>query len=170
MDPFLGEIRAFSFGRIPKGWAACAGQMMSISQNQALFALLGTYYGGDGATNFALPDLRGRAPVGFGQVTGGVTLPLGTMQGNETVALTEAQIPAHIHSVLGTTAAATTNVPTGSALAQATDPEYAPLSSASMNAAAVGTGGGSGAGHENMQPSLPISWCIATSGIFPSRN
>ena len=170
MDPFLGEIRAFSFGQVPKGWAACAGQMMSISQNQALFSLLGTYYGGDGVTTFALPDLRGRAPVGSGQGTSGTTLPIGATLGSETVALTAAQIPSHTHAVLGITAAATTNVPTGAALAQTTDAEYAPPGGASMNAAAVSTGGGSGVGHNNMQPSLAVSWCIATSGIFPSRN
>lgn len=175
MEPFVGEIRAFAFGQIPKGWALCNGSLMAISQNTALFSLLGVRYGGDGKTNFGLPDLRGRTPMGFGQV-GGVNVPLGTAAGVEAVALTTDQVPSHVHAVRATTAIASTNVPNGNLLAQTSNanvPAYAAPSGATLAAAAVApSGGGAGAGvaHENMQPSLAVSWCIATTGLYPSRN
>lgn len=171
MNPFVGEIRAFAFGRIPKGWALCNGSLMLISQNAALFSLLGARYGGDGKATFGLPDLRGRTPIGYGQV-GGVNVPLGTAAGVETVALTTEQVPSHAHAVRATTTIASTNVPNGNLLAQAiaaTVPAYAAPTSATLAAAAVAPSG-AGVAHENMQPSLAVSWCIATTGLYPSSN
>ena len=171
MEPFVGEIRAFAFGQIPKGWAPCNGSLMAISQNSALFSLLGVRYGGDGKATFGLPDLRGRTPIGYGQV-GGVNVPLGNAAGVETVALTTDQVPSHAHAVRATSAIASTNVPNGNLLAQApaaTVPAYAAPTSATLAAAAVAPSG-AGVAHENMQPSLAVSWCIATTGLYPSRN
>lgn len=171
MEPFVGEIRAFAFGRIPKGWALCNGSLMAISQNTALFSLLGVRYGGDGKATFGLPDLRGRTPIGYGQV-GGVNVPLGTAAGVETVALTTDQVPSHAHAVRATAAIASTNVPNGNLLAQApaaTVPAYAAPTSATLAVAAVAPSGADVA-HENMQPSLAVSWCIATTGLYPSRS
>ncbi|MCE1191426.1 MAG: tail fiber protein [Acidovorax sp.] len=171
MDPFIGEIRAFAFGMIPKGWAVCNGSLLAIAQNQPLFSLLGTRYGGNGQTTFALPDLRGRTPVGYGQTQSG-GLPLGTNGGSETVALTTAQVPSHSHALRGTTGLATTNNPANGVLAQtanAASAAYAAPGSATLAAAAVASSG-AGLAHENMQPSLVVNWCIAINGIFPSRN
>lgn len=168
MDPFIGEIRAFAFGMIPKGWAVCNGALLAIAQNQALFSLLGTRYGGNGQTTFALPDLRGRTPI---QTQIG-TLPLGLSGGSETVALTTAQVPSHSHALRGTTSLATTNNPANGVLAQtanAASAAYAAPGSATLAATAVASSG-AGLAHENMQPSLVVNWCIAVNGIFPSRN
>ena len=171
MEPFIGEIRAFAFGQIPKGWALCNGSLLAIAQNQALFSLLGVRYGGNGQTTFTLPDLRGRTPVGYGQVVG-VSLPLGTSAGAEAVALTTAQVPSHTHALRGTSEQASTNNPAGGVLAQtanAASAAYAVPGSATLAAAAVAPSG-TGLAHENMQPSLAVSWCIATVGLYPSRN
>lgn len=171
MDPFIGEIRAFAFGQIPKGWALCNGSLLAVAQNQALFSLLGTRYGGNGQTTFALPDLRGRTPVGYGQVAG-VSLPLGTSAGAETVALTGTQVPSHTHALRGTSELASTNNPAGGVLAQTANTAsaaYAAPGSATLAAAAVASSG-AGLAHENMQPSLAVSWCIAIVGLYPSRN
>lgn len=168
MDPFIGEIRAFAFGMIPKGWAVCNGALLAIAQNQALFSLLGTRYGGNGQTTFALPDLRGRTPI---QTQIG-TLPLGLSGGSETVALTTAQVPSHSHALRGTTSLATTNNPANGVLAQtanAASAAYAAPGAATLAATAVASSG-TGLAHENMQPSLVVNWCIAVNGIFPSRN
>ena len=112
MDPFIGEIRLVPFNFAPRGWAICAGQLLPINQNQALFALLGTTYGGDGRTTFALPDLRGRIPVGAGQPPAGSSYPLGATGGQETVKLTTGQLPGHAHAVHASSAAGTTKNPT----------------------------------------------------------
>jgi len=166
-EPFLSEIRLMSFVFAPKGWALCNGQLLSINQNQALFSLLGTTYGGNGQTNFALPDLRSRAPVHVGS---GHTL--GERGGEEAHTLSQAELPTHAHAVVGTTASATTRLvgpsvglaaSTGSA---AYSPPGAPVA---MAANALGNVGGSQA-HENRQPFLTLSFCIALQGIFPSPN
>ncbi|KAF1056969.1 MAG: hypothetical protein GAK34_00039 [Delftia tsuruhatensis] len=166
MEPFLGEIRAFAFGQVPRGWLLCNGAILPISTNQALFALLGTKYGGNGSTNFGLPDLRGRTPIGYG---GGVVL--GLIDGTENVTLTPSQMPQHTHQLLSSAAVATTNVPGGNVMAEAANglSAYGAPTDSFMAAAAVDISGGSQP-HQNMQPSLVINWCIASSGIFPPRN
>ena len=113
MEPFLGQITLFPFNFAPVGWAMCEGQLLPIQQNTALFSLLGTYYGGDGIRNFALPDLRGRAPIGQGQGPGLSQYLVGQVQGSETVTLTAAQSPAHTHAFPAFAASATTNAPGG---------------------------------------------------------
>lgn len=172
MEPFLGEIRAFSFGHIPQGWLPCDGRQMSIQQNQALFSLLGNRYGGNGTTSFNLPDLRGRTPIHFGQGPGNQIISLAELGGTESVTLTLSEMPQHTHGVLATNNTASTNVPTAAALAASANTINAystPTPGAFLAPGAV-TDNGSGQGHENMQPSLTVSFCIATSGIYPSRN
>ncbi len=167
MDPFLGETRAFAFGITPKGWAPCDGRLLAVQQNQALFSLLGVAYGGDGIITFALPDLRGRAPLGYGSA-----VPIGARSGTEAVTLTTAEVPAHTHAAYASTAAASTAAPSTASLAAlpAGVSAYAPPNgSATLAAGAVAISGASQA-HENMQPSLAVNWCIATSGIYPSRS
>ncbi|MCU0496012.1 MAG: tail fiber protein [Anaerolineae bacterium] len=165
-EQFLGEIRIMSFGLAPKGWALCNGQLLPINQNQALFALLGTTYGGNGQTNFALPDLRSRVPLHFGN---GFTL--GQSGGQEAHTLTLSEMPAHNHFVMFSTQVGTTpNATTTSIPARAGTNAYGPLQSAgTMNPQALGTIGGNQP-HENRQPFLTLSFCIALQGIFPSRS
>lgn len=163
-EPFIGEIRIFAFPFVPKGWAACDGQIMSINQNQALFALLGTTYGGNGITTFALPDLRGRVPVHFGN---GVSL--GQMAGESAHTLTSNEMPAHIHGVIGSAAVATKSDPTDQLWAAPAVSAYATAPNTVMAANALKTTGGSQP-HENMQPYLTVMCCIALNGIFPSRS
>lgn len=164
-EPFLSEIRLMSFVFAPKGWALCNGQLLPINQNQALFSLLGTTYGGNGQTNFALPDLRGRVPIHVG---GGHTLGESSGQQAHTVSISE--LPTHTHFVNFSTQQANTDAPTGNFPAQTVSPLYGPPQSlVAMNAAAVTNVGGSQA-HLNMQPFLTLSFCIALQGIFPSPN
>jgi microcystin-dependent protein len=164
-EPFLSEIRMMSFEFAPKGWALCNGQLLPINQNQALFSLLGTTFGGDGRVNFALPDLRGRIPIHVGS---GHTL--GERGGEQAHTLSIAELPTHTHAASATTNNATAANPTGNAYARSAVPVYAPATSlTAMNAGAVGATGGSQA-HLNMQPFLTISFCIALQGIFPSPN
>ena len=166
-EPFLSEIRIMSFNFAPKGWALCNGQLLPINQNQALFALLGTIYGGDGRTNFALPELRGRVPIhkGSGHV-------LGEKSGVQTVTLSINQLPQHTHFVNATTTTATTGTPTSSLVLARSTPQnlYAPASNlVAMDPTSISNVGGSQA-HENMQPYSVVSFCIALQGIFPSQN
>ncbi len=166
-EPFLSEIRIFSFGYAPRGWAFCNGQLLPINQNQALFSLLGTTYGGNGQTNFALPDLRARTPIHTGN---GHTL--GELGGEQAHTITQSEMPTHVHLANATTAPATTNTPgNGLLLAQSTGANlYAAASNLQpMAPSAIGNVGGSQA-HLNMQPFLALSFCIALQGIFPSRN
>ena len=156
-----------SFNFAPKGWALCNGQLLPINQNQALFSLLGTTFGGDGRVNFALPDQRGRTPIHVG---GGHTL--GEKGGEQAHTLSIGELCTHTHVLNGTSTAASQPVPTGAFLAAsaATDPIYAgPSSLVAMFAGALGNAGGSQA-HLNMQPFLTLTFCIALQGIFPSPN
>lgn len=164
-QPFLGEIRLASFSIAPRGWALCNGQILPISQNQALFSLLGTQYGGDGRTTFALPDLRGRVPVHAGD---GVTI--GQRGGSEAVTLTTAQIPGHTHDLVVSSQRASLDDPAGAYwAADASQSRYAAAADTTMAGGLVGTAGGSQA-HENRQPSLVVNFIIALQGIFPPRN
>ncbi len=164
-EPFLSEIRIMSFVFAPKGWALCNGQLLPINQNQALFSLLGTTFGGDGRVNFALPDLRGRTPIHVGS---GHTL--GERGGEQAHTLSIAEIPTHAHVLNATSADGTTAVPTGStflATSKNFEAYRAPTSLVAMAADSVANVGGSQA-HLNMQPFLTLSFCIALQGIFPS--
>jgi len=163
-EPFLSEIRIMSFVFAPKGWALCNGQLLPINQNQALFSLLGTTFGGDGRVNFALPDLRGRTPIHVGS---GHTL--GEKGGEQAHTLSIAELPTHTHVLQAVNQNAATNDPTGAAFANAAAIYHAPTSLTSLNPATVGNVGGSQA-HLNMQPFLTLSFCIALQGIFPSPN
>lgn len=170
-DFFLGEIRLFSFNWAPQGWALCQGQDMPINQNQALYALLGLQYGGNGTTVFKLPDLRGRVIVGQGQNPHtGTTYQIGQAAGAEAVTLTQSQIPAHIHGINASADNATTNVAAGNYLAtNPAIPAYAtPGSMVGLQPTTIGSAGG-GQAHPNVQPSLVLNYCIATQGIFPPR-
>jgi microcystin-dependent protein len=162
-EPFLSEIRIMSFDFAPKGWALCKGDLLPINQNQALFSLLGTAFGGDGRVNFALPDLRGRTPIHVGS---GHTL--GERGGAQAHTLSIAELPEHVHVMNCTTDNASTGNPTGAVLGRSTNFFYeSPDNLAALNAAAVTNVGGSQA-HLNMQPFLTLSFCIALQGIFPS--
>jgi microcystin-dependent protein len=164
-EPFLSEIRIMSFSYPPRGWALCNGQLLPINQNQALFSLLGTTYGGNGQTTFALPNLQGRVPIHMGS---GHTL--GEAAGEQAHTLTQAELPTHTHQVTAATAEGTLIIP-GTALLARTpaNPYQDPSNLGAMNPASVTTTGGSQP-HTNMQPYLVLSFCIALQGIFPSQN
>jgi microcystin-dependent protein len=166
MEPYIGEIKIFSYGNIPRGWAACYGQIMLISQNRQLFALLGTQYGGDGKTTYALPDLRGRVPLQFSG-----TLKQGSIGGNNGVALTLANLPVHTHNVQITTAIANKPIPAGNLISQITDSNFIPMGSNKTVATAVPAIGVTGVGEpvSNMQPYLGLAFCIALVGVYPER-
>jgi microcystin-dependent protein len=170
-EPFVGEIRMFGFGFAPQGWALCNGQLLPISQNQALFSLLGTTYGGDGRTTFALPDMQSRMPVCQGQGPGLSSYPEGQAGGAETVTLAAAQMPGHTHPVKASSSAAGSDQPGGRALARSASHIYTaePDTSTVLNADMLG-GTGGGQPHGNIQPYLAVNFCIALTGIFPPRN
>lgn len=163
-EPFLSEIRIMSFVFAPKGWALCNGQLLPINQNQALFSLLGTTFGGDGRVNFALPDLRSRTPIHVGS---GHTL--GENGGEQAHTLSIAELPTHTHVLQGSNTNAATNSPTNNVLANATAVYHSATSLTALNPGSVTNVGGSQA-HLNMQPFLTLSFCIALQGIFPSPN
>jgi microcystin-dependent protein len=164
-EPFLSEIRIFSFNFPPKGWAFCNGQFLPINQNQALFSLLGTTYGGNGQTTFALPDLRDSAPIHMGN---GHTL--GEKAGTPSVTITQQTMAQHIHFVnASNVATGGNNNPTGRFLGGATNMYHDFNTPQPINAATVGNVGGSQP-HTNQQPLLGLNFCIALQGIFPSRN
>jgi microcystin-dependent protein len=166
-EPFLAEVRMVGFNFAPRGWALCDGQILPINQNQALFSLLGTTYGGDGRTTFALPDLRGRTPIHAGGAHA-----LGQKSGEETHTLATSEMPAHDHQAQATSDPATTPIPSGTvALANSAPAElYAPPEQlGAMRSGTIGSAGG-GQAHENMQPYLAMNFCIALQGLFPSRN
>jgi len=166
-EPFLSEVRIMSFGFPPKGWALCNGQLLPINQNQALFSLLGTTFGGDGRVNFGLPNLQGNVPIHVG---GGFTL--GQRGGEQAHTLSIGEIPTHTHSANAANIAPTAGNPNNTrALSQSAGANLygAANNLAAMNTAVLGTVGGSQA-HLNMQPFLTLSFCIALQGIFPSQN
>jgi microcystin-dependent protein len=164
-EPFLSELRLFSFGFPPKGWAFCNGSLLPINQNQALFSLLGTTYGGDGRVNFGLPNLQGRVPIHMGS---GHTL--GQIGGEQGHTLGIAELPTHTHIAAAAGAAATTSIPANNFVAgpQAIFSGFTGPTAVAMNSAMIGNIGGSQA-HLNMQPFLTLNWCIALQGIFPSQ-
>ena len=171
-EPFLGEIALLPYNFAPRGWAFCNGQLLAISQNEALFALLGTIYGGDGQTTFALPDLRGRVPVSAGQGPGLSNYSLGETFGTETTTLTVNQMPIHAHSVRVSSEPGTSNTPVNAIPAQNRDGiiNYtAGAADAQMASEAISPAGG-GQPVNNLQPGLAMHYCIALQGIFPSRN
>jgi len=165
-EPFLSEIKIMSFGFAPKGWALCNGQLMPINQNQALFSLLGTTYGGDGRVNFGLPNLQGNTPIHVGN---GHTL--GERGGEQAHTLSISEIPTHVHNAVATSTNGSVIIPTGNLLAGGTPQFYhAPDGNLTpLNAGTLANTGGSQP-HENMQPYLTLNFCIALQGIFPSQN
>ena len=171
-DPFVAEIRIFPFNFAPKGWAWCDGQLLPLSQNTALFSLLGTTYGGDGKSNFALPDMRGNAPMHPGQGPGLSLHDLGEMGGSETVTLLESEIPAHSHPLNALGAPGNRTAPLGNTFARASagsayvPPAGAPL--VPMSGQALAPAGGDQP-HNNMQPYLTFYFNIALQGVFPPR-
>jgi len=174
-EPFLSEIRIMGFNFAPRGWAQCDGQILPINQNQSLYSLLGTTFGGDGRTTFGLPDLRGRAPIHVGQLQGGSQRNLGSKSGEATHTLVTAEIPAHSHPAAASGANATTGMPMDQLFAIPTAGGGTPFAEQSStpdvsmrNNMIVNEGGGQA--HNNMQPYLALNFCIALQGTFPSRN
>lgn len=170
-QPFIGEIRMFGGNFAPAGWALCQGQLMAISQNQALFSLIGTTYGGDGQTTFALPDLRGRVPVHMGQSPGTSNYVIGEQTGVENVTLLGNQLPQHSHVPPAcSSAVGGSDNPAGNFWAGSNTMLYTQTAADStMNAGAVGLTGGNQP-HDNMLPFLVVNFIIALFGVFPSRN
>lgn len=163
-EPFMGEIRLMSFNFAPQGWAFANGQLLPINQNQALFSLLGTTFGGNGQTNFALPNLQGRTPIHVGN---GHTL--GEVGGEVSHTLSMSEMPTHTHTFRGTSTTGTLNVTTSNILGVSQTPVYAtPQSLLALNPSVTNIGGSQA--HINQQPYLTITFCIALSGIFPSQN
>ncbi|MEY2562619.1 MAG: hypothetical protein QOH88_812 [Verrucomicrobiota bacterium] len=164
--PYMSEIKIVAFNFAPKGWAQCNGQSLPINQNQALFSLLGTTYGGNGQTTFALPNLRGQVPVHIG----GEFNVLGQAGGEESHTIALAEMPTHIHSLNATSSAADTNTPASNTLLGTINNGYgAPNNLTALAATEVSNTGGSQP-HENRQPYLVLLFCIALQGVFPSRN
>lgn len=170
-DQFVGEIRMFAGNFAPQGWALCNGQVLPIAQNTALFSLLGTMYGGNGMTNFALPDLRGRTPVSFGMGTGLTYKDIGEKGGSETINLTGSELPAHSHMVRAVTSNANQSSPTGNfpATTKLLDKEYSDsVPNTTYNNTMLNSAGGSQP-INNLQPYVTVNFIIALQGIFPPR-
>jgi microcystin-dependent protein len=178
-QPFLGQITVFPYGFAPLGWADCAGQLLPISQYTALFSLIGTYYGGNGTSNFQLPDLQGRVPVSQGTLTGGSTYVIGEEGGVEAVGLISNQLGSHSHALNATTSHGAGNNPTANLLATPAsgglEPEYKGLiynaapPDTSLVPKSIGQSGGT-LPHNNIQPYLVLRYCIAMQGVFPARS
>ncbi|HTS11487.1 MAG TPA: tail fiber protein [Candidatus Limnocylindrales bacterium] len=170
-NPFVAEIRIFPFNFAPKGWAFCNGQILPISQNTALFSLLGTTYGGNGSSTFALPNLQGATPMHFGQGPGLSLRDLGESGGESTITLLASEIPSHTHSAQCNSGMGDQYGPPGNfwATDAGGNNEYGSTSNNQMAAGAIGTTGSSQP-HNNMQPYLVLSFCIALQGVFPARN
>jgi len=173
--PYVGEIRMFGFNRMPTGWQACNGSLLPISQYDVLFALIGTTYGGDGQNTFGVPDLRGRLPIHQGQGPGLSNYVIGQVAGTETVSLNAQQMSSHIHTVLATTAAATTGNISNTVIPGAVSGETlyatditggAPFTTASSSM----TPAGNSQPHSNIMPTLTVQYCIAVEGIFPQQS
>jgi microcystin-dependent protein len=170
MDPFVAEIRIFPFNFAPRGWAFCDGQILPISQNTALFSLLGTTYGGDGKSNFALPDMQGNAPMHPGQGPGLSLHDLGETGGSETVTLLESEIPSHSHAVSASAGDGTDQTPLNEKLAGGVGiGQYAPAASLISLSPNALTPAGGDQPHNNMQPYLTLNFCIALQGVYPPR-
>jgi microcystin-dependent protein len=169
-EPYIGEIKMFAGNFAPQGWALCQGQLLAVSQNDALFSLLGTIYGGDGRTTFGLPDLRGRLPIHQGTGAGLTPRTIGSKSGSETVVPTANQLPPHVHSLMASTAPGADSSPAGGVPAESPSVdlyvEEAPT--ANLNGNAVATAGSNQA-HTNLQPTLCVNFIIALVGIFPSQ-
>jgi len=169
-DPFLGEVKVFAGNFAPRGWAACDGQLLPISQNTALFSLLGTTYGGNGQSTFALPNLQGRMPIGAGQGPGLSDRQLGEAGGEAAVTLQASEMPRHNHALHGSSSATTGTPVPGVVLAATTGAKvYRPATNPTTMAAPLASSGG-GQAHQNQQPYLGVMFIIAMQGIFPSRN
>ena len=173
MDPFVAEIRIFPFNFAPKGWAFCDGQILPLSQNTALFSLLGTTYGGDGKSNFALPDMQGNAPMHPGQGPGLSLHDLGETGGSDTVSLLESEIPSHSHTMQAFGGLGNRLIPVGNAISRETGATtYLPAAPAPAVAAMAGQAiapAGGDQPHNNMQPYLTLNFCIALQGVYPPR-
>ncbi|MBL8179686.1 MAG: phage tail protein [Bryobacterales bacterium] len=167
MEPFIGQLMCVGFNFAPRGWALCNGQLMSIAQNTALFSLLGTMYGGDGVTTFALPDLRGRAALHNGQGPGLSVYTQGQVGGNENVTLIASQMPMHNHTAACSSTDPSDTTPVGGV--PAAGGSYATTANSTMLPTMIGMAGGSQP-HPNMQPFLVLNWIIALEGVFPSRS
>jgi microcystin-dependent protein len=169
-SPYVGEIRMFAGNFAPNGWMFCEGQLLPISENDVLFQLIGTTYGGDGEETFALPNLASRVPIHQGVGPDGTTYQMGELSGVETVTLSTQQIPLHTHAMVGSTNAANTGNPAGKVIAQSANVSYMVIepNEVNLNAAAVTPVGGSQP-HENCQPFLCINYIISLFGIFPSQ-
>lgn len=180
MDPFLGQISIFGCNYAPMGWALCEGQVLAINQYTALFSLLGTNFGGNGTTNFQLPDLRSRAPLGFGQGPGLSNYTIGQTGGADTVTINAASYPAHSHTLFAAASNATSNAPGGLLEAEGQTAGRggtvnlalysATGTTTPLLAAALAPAAGGNQPHNNIQPSLALNFCIALQGIFPSRS
>jgi microcystin-dependent protein len=168
MDPFVAEIRIFPFNFAPRGWAWCDGQLLPLSQNTALFSLLGTTYGGNGKSNFALPDLQGRAPMHPGQGPGLSLHDLGETGGSETVSLLESEIPSHSHGVRVSADDGNSRVPVGKYVGRGNN-IFAPLANLLNFDPNALTPAGGDQPHNNLQPYLTFYFCIALQGVFPPR-
>lgn len=169
-EPFVGEVRMFAGNFAPRGWAFCDGQLLAVSQNDALFSLLGTIYGGDGRTTFGLPDLRGRIPIHSGEGPGLSPRRLGSKGGSEKETLTVNQLPSHTHPANATTSTATTRDPIGNTFAEATADVYTTESGIQALASDAITQVGGSRSHTNLMPFLCVNFIIALVGIYPSRH
>jgi len=170
MDPFVAEIRIFGFNFAPKGWALCNGQLLPISQNTALFSLLGTTYGGDGKSTFALPDMQGKTPMHPGQGPGLSLHDLGETGGSETVTLLQTEIPAHTHTLSASSLNSQSTTPAGTSFGRGNPVR---LYSGTVGATNMGVNSiadtGGNQPHNNMMPYLTMNFCIALQGVFPPR-
>lgn len=170
MDPFLGEIRIFGFTYAPRGWALCNGQILPIRQNTALFALIGTYYGGDGQTTFALPDLQGKVALNQGQGPGLSSYSIGSIEGSASVTLISDQVGLHTHDLNADLSSVSTGTPAGNLFGKSINRQgtlYAPTGNLTPMAPGVVSPAGNNNAHDNMQPYLVMNYCIALEGEFP---
>jgi microcystin-dependent protein len=174
-SPFVGQLQAMALNFAPRGWAFCNGQTLPISQNTALFSLVGTFYGGNGTSNFQLPDLQSRVPLKYGTDVSGNQYFIGEPAGEESIALLTTEMPSHSHTFFGTADTAPTySAPiAGAALGTSTKAAFYSSDTGgllSINPSTVSVYAGQGLAHTNLQPYLAITWCIALQGIYPARN